>query len=266
MLFFHKLLPMFFLPIGVSLILAVCGVIWKKRALSLAGAGVLWLFSMPVAGDLLMKAASSGYERVSASQMPKADAIVVLSGMLNHVQGAPLGEWSDAADRFEGGIDLYRAGRAPLLVFTGGWIPWKPDHTPEGILLARRAEAMGIPRRAIRITSKVQNTAEEAAAISRMDLIFHASPSSSLPSVSSTPFRQARRTSILLVTSAYHMPRSRMLFTRVGLDVIPYPVDFAYEKDVPFNLLHFLPSARALDRSESALRELIGRAYYHSFS
>jgi uncharacterized SAM-binding protein YcdF (DUF218 family) len=32
--------------------------------------------------------------------------------------------------------------------------------------------------------------------------------------------------SIILVTSAYHMQRSKYLFEKQGFDVMPYPVDF----------------------------------------
>ena len=246
MLFFHNLLPIFVLPIGLSLLFIAVGLLFKKRALTLIGAAVLWVFSMPVTGDILMKAAACGYARMPVAAMPKADAIVVLSGMLRMVEGAPLGEWSDAADRFEGGIELYRAGKAPLLVFTGGWIPWKPTHIPEGLLLSKRAVLLGIPREAIRVTEKVQNTAEEAVAISRMPI----------PA-------KGKRTTILLVTSAYHMPRSLMLFEQAGLKAIPYPVDFRFEKDVGLTVLRFLPNTDALQRSESALREMLGLAYYN---
>ena len=245
MLFLHKFLPVFVLPIGLTLLLVAAGLLFKRRALTLIGAALLWLFSMPVTGDVLMKAVSRGYTRMPAAAMPRVDAIVVLSGMLKIVEGAPLGEWNDAADRLEGGVELYRAGRAPLLVFTGGWIPWKPKHPPEGLLLGKRAESLGIPRDAVRVTQKVQNTAGEAAAIDRMAI----GP-------------KGRPASILLVTSAHHMSRSKILFEQAGLRVVPYPVDFGFEKDVLPTALDFLPRAEALERSESALREMLGIAYY----
>jgi uncharacterized SAM-binding protein YcdF (DUF218 family) len=245
MLFLHKFLPIFFLPIGLSLLFIAAGLLLKRKEPIVIAAALLWVFSMPVTGDILMKLISGGHGRMSVAAMPEADAIVVLSGMIQVVEGAPLGEWNEAADRFEGGVELYRAGKAPLLVFTGGWIPWKPKHPPEGELLAERAAALGVPREAIRVTEKVQNTAEEAVAISRMSLS-----------------KEGKRTAILLVTSAYHMPRSRLLFERAGLEVIPYPVDLGFERDIETTLLRFLPNAEALQESESVLRELLGLAYY----
>ncbi len=44
---------------------------------------------------------------------------------------AAMSEWNDG-DRFWGGIALYQAGKAPLLVFTGGWSPGQPNAKPEG--------------------------------------------------------------------------------------------------------------------------------------
>ena len=245
MIYLHKILPIFVLPIGVTILLVVVGLLLKKRVLALFGVALLWLFSMPATGDFLMKAVSYGYARKPAAMMPRADAIVVLGGMLEMVEGAPYGEWNKAADRFDGGVELYRAGKAPLLIFTGGWIPWKPDHPPEGLLIAKRAELLGISKGAIRVTEKVQNTAEEAAAVSRM-----------------IPPKQGKRAAVLLVTSAYHMRRSRLLFERAGLNVIPYPVDFEVESGVPLSMMRLIPGAGALERSESALRETIGFAYY----
>jgi uncharacterized SAM-binding protein YcdF (DUF218 family) len=67
---------------------------------------------------------------------------------------------------------------------------------------------------------------------------------------------------ILLVTSAFHMPRAQGLFERVGCTVIPYPVDFYVNLSRPLSILDVLPNADAFQRTELAWRELIGRAYY----
>ena len=62
--------------------------------------------------------------RMPIAALPSSQAIVVLSGMLVQPPGdAPLGEWSEAVDRFEAGIALFQAGKAPVLVCTGGGVP-----------------------------------------------------------------------------------------------------------------------------------------------
>jgi len=72
-----------------------------------------------------MRAVEGWQVRQPAASAPKADAIVVLSGMLRVVPGThDTAEWRDAVDRFDAGVELARAGKAPLLVFTSEWYPW----------------------------------------------------------------------------------------------------------------------------------------------
>ncbi len=168
----------------------------------------------------------------------------MLSGNLKTVPGPnapPSSERDQGSDRVGGGLALDRAGKAPRLIFTGGWVPWQPDTPPEGQQLHAIAQAQGIPPSAITVTGQVNNTAAEAQAVSTL-----------LPP----------NPTILLVTSAFHMPRAQHLFEQTGATVIPYPVDFYSSSPQPFNLLHLLPTATAFQQTELAWRELIGRAYY----
>jgi len=80
---------------------------------------------------------------------------------------AAMSEWTDG-DRFWGGVALYQAGKAPLLVFTGGWVPWQPNAKPEGEVLIAYAKALGVPSKALRTTGLVVNTAEEAQAVTTL--------------------------------------------------------------------------------------------------
>lgn len=157
-------------------------------------------------------------------------------------------EWKDG-DRFWGGIELYRAEKSPWLLFTGGWVPWQPELAPEGEVLRVWARSQGIPDSAIQVTSKVTNTAEEAAAVAAL-----------LPKL--RPLDSAKPNSIMLVTSAFHMPRAQRLFEQAGLEVLPYPVDFKVSARDTFTAMDLLPSAGAWQRTEMAWRELLGRALY----
>ena len=242
MIYLHKILPVFLLPTGLILGLLLLGLISRRRSPIWAALLLFWLCSTPLLSDRLMAAVEQHGQRLDPSTMPKADAIVVLSGMLKTAPGpAAISEWTEASDRFWGGLALYHAGKAPRLIFTGGWVPWQPDIPPEGQQLQTLAQAQGIPPRAITTTGKVSNTAAEAQAVSTL-----------LPP----------NPTLLLVTSAYHMPRAQHLFEQTGATVIPYPVDFYSSPPQPFNLLHLLPTANAFQQTELAWRELIGRAYY----
>ena len=65
----------------------------------------------------------------------------------------------------------------------------------------------------------------------------------------------------LLVTSAYHMPRSVGLFRKAGFAVEPYPVDWRTGKGT--DILRFSPRAlEGLERTDIGIREWIGLAAY----
>jgi len=241
MLLFNKILPILFLPLGFTLLCLLAGLAFRKNFLLWYAALLLWAFSMPVVGDGLMRFVEGGTNRVPVSSVGKADAIVVLSGIVRQVEGAPLGEWGDGVDRFEGGIELFKSGRAPLIVFTRGQLPWQPYAKPEGELLAKRAVLLGVPQAAIRLTGRVGNTADEAAA-------------------AVTLLGEKKR--IILVTSAFHTRRALLLFEHAGFTVEPFRVDYRVDDTSDVTLLRCLPSAEALSQSEQALRELLGWFFY----
>jgi uncharacterized SAM-binding protein YcdF (DUF218 family) len=65
----------------------------------------------------------------------------------------------------------------------------------------------------------------------------------------------------LLLTSAFHMPRSVGIFRKVGFAVEPYPVD--WRTGEPGDLLTVSPYALdGLERTEVAVREYLGLAAY----
>ena len=243
-----KLLPLALLPLGFSLILLMVGLVFRWRWPVVTAALLLWVFSLGMVSQGLWRWLEAHWERRSALEAPQADAIVVLSGGRHPAPGpARLSEWHDP-DRFLAGLDLFRAGKAPRLLFTGGASPFRPGQPPEGQRYLQEARQLGIPAAAMASTSLVVNTAEEAAAIRQL-----------LPA----------RARILLVTSAFHMRRAQRLFERQGLKVLPFPVDFQARGRLAGPLWRdpsqWLPSARALDDSSRALRELLGRLVYRSW-
>lgn len=216
-------------------------------------------------------------KRREVEGVSSAEAIVVLSGGIKQMSNAPLGEWDGVEDRFEGGVDLFGADKAPLLVFTGGHVPWRPEDRPEGEILKERAVRLGVPERKILVTGKVGNTAQEAQAVKvllesleRREVEGHRLENKQLTANGQQPshpevggqMADSQKPRIILVTSAFHMRRARMLFERQGFEVEPFPVDFQTWDRPTLNILGFIPSAQALAKSETAMREGIGILYY----
>ena len=180
--------------------------------------------------------------------LPGADAIVALTGGLYNPTGNGIRQWSDALiNRYEAGVELYLAGKAPVLLFTNGWLPWQKCVEPIETSLMALAEERGIPKSALMTTVRVQNTAEEARAVADELLRGMSGP---------------KAHTIILVTSAVHIPRARLQFEHVGFTVIPFPTDFKVCRNQALNILDFFPSADGLVQTETALREIYGYWYY----
>ena len=80
----------------------------------------------------------------------------------------------------------------------------------------------GIPYEKVIVTKDVENTEDEAVAVKKL-----ISPSKR----------------IILVTSAYHMCRTKILFEKQGFEVVPYMVDY---KTIRNNEVTFMDFCRVL--------------------
>jgi uncharacterized SAM-binding protein YcdF (DUF218 family) len=240
MIYLHKILPLILSPLIITMLLMAYGVIKNNKRYSVAGLVLLYASSTFVIADVLFAKLEGQDLRIEAKDAPRADAIVVLSGTMTHVQGAagPVTEWNDA-DRFFAGLELYQAGKAPRLIFTGGLVPWEKTSQTEGAVLKAHAQRFGIPEASIGVSAEAQNTAQEAVAVRAM----------------------LTESKILLVTSAFHMLRAKQQFERQGFEVSAFPVDFKV-RGKAFTPMDFLPDPRALGLTDMVVREWIGRLYY----
>ena len=254
MFLLSKLLPLLLLPLGISLLL----LIWGASQATVGRASA----PSPCFGSLLLhsplRCSGADWSAVSTphgSHGADASAPGSCGGAGHGLHPAPgparVSEWLDA-DRFFAGLEAYahinRQGEDARLIFTGGWWPTMPAMPPEGDVLRLRALALGLSADAVFSTSKVRNTADEAQAVAAM-----------LPAGST----------VLLVTSAFHMLRAQRLFQRQGLSVLPFPVDFqasgAWAGNPWRNPLNLVPTAGGLQQTSRAIREAIGRTLYRSW-
>ena len=242
MIYLHKILPIFVLPLMLVIIVILIGLIRNKKKLIYMAIGVLYILSTPIFSNNFFKLVEGSEYRKNISAIDSGDAIVVLSGMLaiNEIGDSTYVEWGDP-DRFIGGMALFKAGKAQKLVFTGGKMPWNKTKKTEGEVLKDYAISNGIATEKIFITKDVENTADEAVAV--RELI---SPSKR----------------IILVTSAFHMYRAKRLFEKEGFEVIPYKVDYKAAENLKVTVMDFLPSAGNLGMTETGVREIIGRLFY----
>ena len=94
------------------------------------------------------------------------------------------------------GIDLFRQGLAPIVVFSGS--------AAEIAARARLARGLGVPRERVLVAPAARTTREEAVALTEL-----------------LELRDRRR--VLLVVDPIDMPRARATLERAGLAVLPAP-------------------------------------------
>ncbi|MFO7630413.1 MAG: YdcF family protein [Prochlorococcaceae cyanobacterium] len=237
----RKLLPALLLPHGLALVLLLVALLGGGTLPLLAALILLTGFSLPLAADGLWASLEAGQQPLAPQQLPAAEAIVMLGGeaLPPFDQSEPF----EAGERFRMALALLRAQCAPQLLFAGSQSPLAPHLPLEGERYRREAIRRGCDPAALAVTPPVQHTAAEASAFASL-----------LPAGAT----------ILLITSAFHMPRARRLFSQQGLRVIPVPVDFRAPRPWPGaalgELQAWLPEPLALARSCEALREWLARA------
>jgi uncharacterized SAM-binding protein YcdF (DUF218 family) len=237
--FLRKFIEALLLPIGLSAIFVIAGVIWRRRLLSLGGVALLFLFSTQIVGLSLLRQVEQIYPPKPVATAPNADAIVVLSGGIIRGVNAAGVQWGESSNRYLTALDLAMAGKAQRLVFSTAETD-DLQGPSQGDLMRQAAIRAGIRPENILLTHHVLTTEDEAREASR------------LPGVHS----------ILLVTSAAHMPRAVLLFRARGLEVSPFPTDQRALGHRFQNTLEFIPTSLGLKESEQALREYYGLAVY----
>jgi|TARA_B110000444_G_C18679765_1_gene519136 uncharacterized SAM-binding protein YcdF (DUF218 family) len=242
MIFLHKILPLFVMPILVFILIILFSTFKGFKKLTYYSLFLFYVVSTPLFSNLIMKQVEGEYEFGKFENQNKADAIVVLSGIMriNEFENDYKIEWGDT-DRFFKGIELYNFNKSNIIVFTGGKSPYNKTKKSEGDILKEYAIKFGVKEEDILITKEVLNTSDESYAVT--DLI-------------------GNKRTIILVTSAFHMSRAKSLFEKQGHIVIPYKVDFKTPPKLSWNFIDFIASSGGLRKTEIALREVLGRLYY----
>ncbi len=222
-------------PIVFCLLLVGAGLAVHQPWISAAGAVVLWALSAPALASRIIGLLERRFPSVEISAVPPAEAVAVIGG--NIIRGLPPSgiQWGPSMNRFSDALRLVRARKAPFLILSAADSPHDRTRSQADIL-ADAAVEFGIAREVILITRRITNSAEEVAAIA--DLC-----------------QERQIESIIVVTSAWHMPRIMLLFRRTSLRVFPFPVDKRAGGS------GWVPTARALADSEAAIHELAAVAW-----
>ena len=247
----NKIIGYLVSPAGFSMALAgaavLARVIGKRRLAGWAGVLALanfWVWSTPwMAGrmGIPLEAEFLVDGRVPAIEsLPQADAIVLHGGGMGVATniGYQAEMWM-SADRVWQAARLWRAGKAPKILVSGGGADLST-----GPLLAD----LGIPTNAVVYVAEPRNTEEEAKAIARM---FECSECSN-----------AKNSKVLVVTSAWHMKRTMLMYEKYapGVEAVPAPCDFENTLGLERTKgwMAFLPDPAAFMGNSIAFKEWLG--------
>lgn len=259
--FFSKLLPLLLYPLGLAcLLLAVSLLLWWWKLSRwfplpvVVAFALLWIAGNEGVSNLLVTSLEWQYIN-TPDNIPPAEAIVILGGGIKPPSYPRfLPDLAESGDRIIYGAQLYHLKKAPLILVTGGRIPWKEggkEYLSEADDMANLLLLLNIPQQVILKEGQSLNTYQNA--------------------VYTKEILQKRGISrIILVTSALHMPRAVKIFEKQGFEVIPAPTDylvtfqdFSAEKYTWQNLLiGFFPDAEYLYYTTCALKEYIGLFIY----
>ncbi len=192
------------------------------------------------------------WQNIPPAELPVAQAIIILGGDTKPDYSAKQTvDLSKAGPRLLFAAQLYREGKAPLVIASGGRIDWLSNAQPESADMAAILPELGVPRSAIIQDPNSLNTYQNAVNVRQI-----------------LKTQQIRR--VLLVTSAIHMPRALLIFRNQGIEAIAAPTDFMVTKPAfqALNsspqaiLLNLLPDVDRLQMTTRAVKEYIGIVIY----
>jgi uncharacterized SAM-binding protein YcdF (DUF218 family) len=179
---------------------------------------------------------------VPISSSPTADVIVLLGGDVG-LPVPPRTESQLHGNRLLHAFRLFEAGKAPLILVTGGNVFPQEGLSAEAAYSKAILASWGVPDDAILTENKSRNTRQNA--------------------LYSHQILSAKGVDkILLVTGAFHMPRAAAVFRQVGFEVIPSPSSFSVTDYRRPKLLDWWPSLGNLGQAKAVMRERLGIFVY----
>lgn len=235
-----KVLLIFLFPLTWVFLLLIYAIVIKnqqlRKKLLIGGLLLLYLFSMP----LLLDSYAKLWDYTPTKLLPTAkySCVIVLGGFTEE-KADKSGYFNPAADRLIQGMELKNTGKAANILISSGDGQLNPDGFSEAVWVKGELKKLNIPDSTVLIEGTSRNTIENAVFTKRLLIAKHLAP----------PY--------LLVTSAFHMRRSMLIFKKAGLNVIPYPANYLVGVGKS-NFGSLLPSAQTLFYWGTYTKELVG--------
>ncbi len=248
MLLLSKSISQLLLPPGGLILLALAGLIfWRRlwgRSLIALSLLLLWLLSTEPVRDLLTGPLEMQYPALNIEQVPTGHAAIVLLGG-GIQENAPDYQGRDELSHYAMMRTIYAAKIAEqndFPLYSSGGTPLTQNSEPEGSVMKRWLIWFGVEPSRIHAEKRANNTWENASLTKQLLAKQHID-------------------TVILVTSAWHMPRSVWCFEQQGLKVIAAPTDYLTEQE-SYDVRSFLPRWNVIADSGNALHEYLGLLWY----
>ncbi|MFC1542484.1 YdcF family protein [Pseudomonadota bacterium] len=248
MLLLSKTVSQLILPPAGLILLGLLGMLfWKRwwgRGAVILSFLLLWGLSTEPVRDSLTEPLEFTYSALKIDQV-KTDgtAIVLLGGGI--YENAPEYGGRDELGRYAMMRTIYAADiaqKSGLDVYATGGKPLTQADEPEGEIMRRWLLRLGLKEGLVHAESASNNTWENAAFMKKM-------------------LASKGVSRVVLVTSAWHMPRAVWCFESHGFEVFPAPTDYLTEQK-SYDLRSYLPRWTVLSDSGQALHEYLGLLWY----
>jgi uncharacterized SAM-binding protein YcdF (DUF218 family) len=202
-------------PLGLSWLLLGSWVVWglwRRRWRLVAVPGLAWLVlslitCTPVASVLLARLEGK-VPPVEIAALPVVDAIVCLGGGAEPSLVEPSGlHLKTGADRLSTALVLLAQGKAPVLVLGGGGYEQGGVMHSEADDVLRALATLGVDTSSLMSLGLCAHTRDEAIKVAELA-------------------KQRGWKKVLLVTSAYHLPRSIGAFEKEGVELVAVPCNY----------------------------------------
>lgn len=231
---------------AVLLLLAVLLLTLRCRKLALATflSGFMWVgfWSLPAGNIWAGSYLEQRYPYSVPETLPRADAIVVLGGHTaqNRTNWFLPNSGSRTSSRVSTAAQIYHAGRAPVIVLSGAALD---GGISEAQMMAATLADLNVPRSASLLEEQSLTTKENA-------------------TYSAQLLGKHQLNTILLVTSALHMPRAMAVFQKEGVQAIAAPAKPQITVPQVPGFSRWTPSMHTLQSSRSIIKEYVGIVVY----
>lgn len=244
-----QLFSFLILPLTIVMILFLSGIILinKKigRKLLIASFILLFLFSNRFLANRAINAWEPDFKKIENLQ--EYEVGIVLTGVTNINKTAKDRTFFDrGADRATHAMQLYKEGKIKKILITGGEAFNNVNDNKEAELLAKFMYTAGVAAEDVIIENRALNTRENAVFAKEKLIEEGYNPHSKY----------------LIITSAFHMKRSKACFDKVGMDTDTYPVDY-YGSDSGANWQSLIqPSPDSIVIWQKMVKEWAGLLMY----